>query len=87
MRLSGLASGIEYAALIANVVPTKIPKSHLNLNHGDHGLAEMDLEFTGVKYESATINYYAKRIMEANPIETDYWNFDPNTANREIIKR
>lgn len=74
---SGSSNGIEYAALITNIMPTKIPKSHLNLNHGEHGLVQIDLEFTGVKYESQFINEYAKKLVAARRKIETYDQFRP----------
>lgn len=62
---TGLAKGLEYAAYVTNIIPTKVPKAHLNLNHGDHSISQFDLEFTGIKYESRRINQVARNILAA----------------------
>ncbi|MEI2418911.1 hypothetical protein V6O07_01450, partial [Arthrospira platensis SPKY2] len=74
---TGLSSGIEYACLITNIMPTKVPKSHLNMTHGDHGVVQYDLEFTGIKYESASINQQARIIVEKNMKIEKYLEFVP----------
>lgn len=74
---TGLSTGVEYACLITNIMPTKVPKSHLNFTHGDHGIVQYDLEFTGVKYESATINSQAKVIIEKNTKIEKYLEYNP----------
>lgn len=56
----------EYACLICNIMPTKVPKAHLNYTHGDHPVAQLDLEFTGVKYESTQINELAAKILKTH---------------------
>lgn len=74
---TGLDIGVEYACLITNIMPTKVPKSHLNMTHGEHGVVQYDLEFTGVKYESKTINEQAKAILKANFKVEKYLEYTP----------
>lgn len=74
---SNSSNGIEYACLITNVMPTKVPKSHLNMTHGDHPIVQFDLEFTGVKYESAYINSLAQKIHENKRMVGSYLDFTP----------
>ncbi len=56
--------GIEYAALITNIVPNRVPKSFRNTDKGTKGLVELDLGFNGYKYESPIINAKAKQLWE-----------------------
>lgn len=77
--LSG--NGIEYACLIVNIIPTKIPMSHLNMTHGDHPLVQFDLEFTGVKYESKWINEQAKIILNKKRTIEHYLDYKPKAAS------
>lgn len=74
---SGSYNGIEYACLICNIMPTKIPMGHLNITHGEHGLTQMDLEFTGVKYESTYINEKAVEIVKNRRKISSYLEFKP----------
>lgn len=74
---SGSSKGIEYACLITNIMPTKVPRDHLNLNHGDHNLVQFDLDFTGEKYESAAISQKAKILFEKRRKIERYIDFDP----------
>lgn len=74
---TGLAGGVEYACLITNIMPTKVPKAHLNKTDGEHGIVQYDLEFTGVKYESKSINEQAKAILAANFKVEKYLEYTP----------
>lgn len=74
---SGSENGIEYACFITNIVPTKVPMSHLNMQHGEHQIAEFDLEFTGIKYESKYINEMAKKIYAKNKSIEHYMEYRP----------
>lgn len=78
---SGASTGIEYACMITNIVPTKVPKSHLNVTHGDHPVVQYDLEFTGVKYESAWINEQAKIIHAKKRQIEHYLDFKPKASS------
>ena len=78
---SGSANGIEYACMITNVLPTKVPKSHLNMSHGDHPVVSFDLEFTGVKYESTWINEQAKVILQKKRTIEHYLDFKPKATS------
>ena len=78
---SGSKNGIEYAAFITNIMPTKVPKSHLNVTHGDHPVVQYDLEFTGVKYESVWINEQAKNIIAKKRTIDSYLDFKPNISS------
>ena len=77
---TGLASGVEYACLITNIMPTKVPKQHLNFTHGDHNVVQYDLSFTGVKYESASINEQAKAILAKNMKIEKYLEYVPKNT-------
>lgn len=74
---SGSENGIEYACFITNIIPTKVPMSHLNMQHGEHQIPEFDLEFTGVKYESTYINQQAKAIYAKNKSIEHYLEYRP----------
>lgn len=74
---SGSTKGIEYACLVTNIMPTKVPRQHLNLQHGDHNLVTFDLEFTGEKYESAAISKIAKEIFDKRRRVERYIDFVP----------
>lgn len=74
---SGGGKGVEYACLITNIMPTKIPMGHLNFNTGEHSLAQLDLEFTGTKYESAWINQQASIILKNKRTVRSYMNYVP----------
>lgn len=72
-------NAIEYACLITNIMPTKIPMSHLNYTHGEHSLVNFDLEFTGTKYESKFINEKAVEIVKKYRDLQSYMEFKPKS--------
>lgn len=59
----GGATAIEYAAYYTNVIPTKIPQDHLNFTAGDHGLTEIQVDFTGVWHKSKEVNNLAVKLL------------------------
>ena len=75
---------VEYACIVANVIPTKVPKSHLNLTHGEHQMVQMDLEFTGVKYESWWITKKAQEILDAQLTIKHYMSFKPSDKGQAM---
>ena len=75
---------VEYACIVANVIPTKVPKSHLNLTHGEHQMVQMDLEFTGVKYESRWITEKAQKILDAQLTIKHYMSFEPSKEGQDM---
>lgn len=62
---TGRAAGLEYACLLSNIFPKKVPKQHLNMESGEHNVAEIDVTFAAHKDEGPDINTYAKTILEA----------------------
>jgi hypothetical protein len=74
-------NAIEYACLITNIVPTKIPMSHLNYSHGEHPLVNFDLEFSGTKYESKFINEKAVEILKNYRDLQSYMDFKPKSLD------
>ena len=78
-------NAIEYACLICNVLPTKIPMSHLNFTHGEHNIVSFDLEFTGVKYESKYINEYAVKVLKNLRSISDYMEFKPGNIDKYSV--
>ena len=68
---------VEYACMLANCVPKKVPEDFFNYDAGNHSLATIDVEFSCVKYESLAINVYATRLLNAFKILGNHLNFDP----------
>lgn len=73
------ANAVQYACLLTNIFPTKIPMSHLNYASGEHPVINFDLEFTANKYESTFINEKAKIILEKHRNITQYHEFRPKS--------
>lgn len=78
-------NAIEYACLITNIMPTKIPMSHLNYSHGDHPLVSFDLEFSGTKYESQYINAKAVEILKNYRDLSTYMDFKPANLDKYSV--
>src|SRR5574344_1031352 len=70
--------GVEYTCLLTNIIPTKVPKSHLNMSHGDHPLVQMDLEFSATMYESAYINEQLATYHRNQMTLQSYLDFEPS---------
>jgi hypothetical protein len=74
--------GIEYAAYYTNVFPTKIPQDHLNYSSGDHGIAEIDIEFKGNFHVSAAINTLAVSAMKTYAIRKKFGDYQAGATNQ-----
>ena len=68
---------VEYACMLANCIPKKVPVSHFDYDAGSHQLVQLDIEFSCVKYESLAINTYARRLLNAFKILGNHLNFNP----------
>lgn len=79
---TGRSIGIEYACLLANMVPRSVKKDQFNYEAGQVQIVKYDIEFSCTKYESAQINDIAKRLMDKYQVIQDYLNFNSGyTAN------
>jgi hypothetical protein len=72
---TGNSNGIEYAALLCNMVPKIVKKDHFNYESGAHPLTQLDIEFTATKYESRQINEVAKALVAKQKILSNYTYF------------
>jgi hypothetical protein len=84
MDLDPTGKGIEYACMFAHAFPTKVPKSHLDYEHGNRDNALIDLEFRVTKYESPAINQVALWYLENSSIEYNYLAFDPHITEDNV---
>lgn len=75
---------VEYACMLANCVPKKVPEDHFNYDAGTHSMATMDVEFTCVKYESLAINVYATKLLNAFTILGNHLNFNPGLNGQNV---
>lgn len=75
---------IEYSCLLSNMMPTIVPKSHLNYESGSHPAVTMDLKFTANKYESPQINGIAQALLDKFKIVQDYLDFNSGYSKTQI---
>lgn len=80
--LDPTARQCEYVAMLAHAFPTKVPKDHLNYEHGSHDQAQMDLEFRCTKYESPAINDVGNAYLACSKVEYNYLSFNPNVKDQ-----
>lgn len=73
---TGRSNGIEYACMLANMMPKNVKKDHFNYEAGTHSLVQTDIPFTAVKYESSQINSIAKALIEKYGIQRDFMDFN-----------
>ena len=78
VNLDPTAQMIEYVAMFAHMMPTRVPKSHLNYEKGNHDNAQLDLEFRTTKYESPAINDVGYWYITNSKVNYNYLDFDPN---------
>lgn len=76
-----LSAGIEYACLITNILFSESPRDFLNYDRGNTGLVELDIAFTGVKYESPAINELATKALAALRYDKTFLAYDPNITD------
>jgi len=69
---SDIASGIEYAGYYTAVFPTKVPRTHLDYNSGDHQVAEIEIPYKGILNESAEVNRVAVSLFKNYQITASY---------------
>lgn len=81
---TGRSSGIEYAAMLANMVPRSVKKDQFNYESGTVQLVKYDIEFSCTKYESAQVNEICKALMDKYQIIQNYINFNSGYTTNEI---
>lgn len=73
---TGRSSGIEYACLLTNMMPKQVKKDQFNYEAGQHGIVQVDVPFTAVKYESAQINSVAKVLVNKYKFTKNVYDFE-----------
>lgn len=81
---SGLARGIEFACMFANMVPKSVKQDQFNYESGTVQLVKYDIEFSVTKYQSAQINAICKALMQKYQIITSYINFQSGYKVKDI---
>jgi hypothetical protein len=72
---TGRSTGVEYACMLANMMPKQVKKDHFNYEAGQHQLVQTDVPFTAVKYESTQINSIAKALITKYGIQRNFMDF------------
>ena len=72
---TGRSDGIEYACLLANMMPKSVKKDQFNYQSGTHDIVEVDIAFSTVKYESPQINQVAKALIDKFNLTRNYLDF------------
>ena len=75
---------IEYACMLAHCFPTRVPKSHLNYEHGVRDNVSMDIEMRTTKYESSYINQIAEWYRQIDKIKFSYLDFAPGITQEMV---
>ena len=90
---TGRSENIEYACLLANMIPKNVKKDHFNYESGNHPTVQVDVPFTCTKYESPQINLVAKALLKKFLVLRDYLNIqsgylpsDIDTLTAPVIK-
>lgn len=71
----GGAQSIEYACYYTNVIPSKIPQSHMDYTAGEHSAVEIDQEFKGVWHRSKRIDEIAKKVIGNRKVLASYMDY------------
>jgi len=72
---------IEFAAYYTNVLPTRIPLSHLEFNQGDRNAIEIEEPFRGNLHISSKVDDYAKTLLANTYSFVTTGLFDPQNSN------
>lgn len=81
---TGRSDGIEYAALLSNMMPKSVPQSHFNYESGQHAITTVDCQFTCVKYQSPQINTIAKALIDRFQVMRDYLDFESQYTQADV---
>lgn len=81
---TGRSDGVEYACLLTNMIPKTVRKDQFNYESGTHGLVQLDVEFTAVKYESPQINTIAKSLVDKFQVMNDYIEFNSEYTDKDV---
>lgn len=66
---------VEFAALITNAFPTKVPLSFYDYNQNDHGLTELDIEFRGCLHMGLAVMNIAQIFIDEFKSMPGYYNY------------
>lgn len=81
---TGRSNGIEYAALLSNMMPKRVQQSHFNYESGQHNTVALDCAFSCVKYQSPQINTIAKALIDRFTIMRDYLDFESQYTQADV---
>ena len=81
---TGRSNGIEYAALLSNMMPKSVPQDHFNYESGQHPITTMQCEFSCVKYQSPQINTIAKALIDKFQVMRDYLDFESQYTQSDV---
>lgn len=71
-------NNIEFAAYYTNVMPTKVPFSHLNFNLNEHNPAEIDITFKGTLNIGKKVDDFAAAELAKHFAFITEGNIDPS---------
>jgi hypothetical protein len=72
---------IEFAAYYTNVMPRRIPLSHLEYTQGTHDAVEIEMPFSGNIHLSSKVDSYAQRLLSTSYSFVTEGMFDPENGN------
>ena len=81
---TGRSDGIEYAALLSNMMPKSVPQDHFNYESGQHPITTIQCEFSCVKYQSPQINTIAKALIDKFQVMRDYLDFESQYTTSHV---
>lgn len=81
---TGRSNGIEYAALLSNMMPKSAPQEHFNYESGSHPITTVQCEFSCVKYQSPQINTIAKALIDRFQVMRDYLDFESQYTQADV---
>ena len=75
----GGEKSIEFACYYTNVMPTKVPQSHLEFTNGEHNSVEIDQDFKGVWHRSKRIDELARKLIDKKYTLNSFMNYGSAT--------
>lgn len=77
---------VEYACMLANCWPKRIPLDHFNYQSATHDLVQLEIPFSCIRYMSPEINEKAKTLITKYNILMNTIGFNSGLADAEFMK-
>ena len=77
---------VEYACMLANCWPKRIPLDHFNYQSATHDLVQLEIPFSCIRYMSPEINEKAKTLITKYNILMNTIGFNSGLSDADFMK-